>query len=244
MNTNTLKKCEKNGYDIVPGFLTAENLLNIQLDLRRLADAMGEKIGISSEGTPASEIDRTFVKILKSQPKWQSILYQRLQQVPSVISTCSLPQVSDMSQSLLKTEAIGVWPRIQVRLDLFEDSANHIRWHHDYLYNRGTQESFTFWIPLVDLDASMGLLQIARGSHITADSFEFEKTSDINKFDYNLSKEQVDRLDIVVPQSYQAGDLAVFNSKTIHSGTLNQNPDRARLTLLFRLQNLHTLEDL
>lgn len=244
MNTKTLQECEKNGYDIVPGFLTPENLLSIHTELRHLADAMGEKIGVSSAGIPAAEIDRTFVEILKRCPEWQSTLYQRLQQVPSVISTCSLPQVREMSQRLLKTEAIGVWPRIQVRLDLFEDSKNHIRWHHDYLYNRGTQDSFTFWIPLADVNASMGLLQIAKGSHVTADSFEFEKSSDINKFDYNLSQEQVDRLDIVVPQSYQAGDLAVFNSKTIHSGALNQNPDRARLTLLFRLQNLHTLEDL
>ncbi|WP_395731774.1 phytanoyl-CoA dioxygenase family protein [Prosthecobacter sp.] len=244
MSTNTLQECDKNGYDLVRGFLTPENLLNIHAELRLLADAVGARIGVSSAGIPDSEIDRPFVEIVKRRPDWQSILYQRLQQLPSIISACSLPQVREMSQSLLKTTAISVWPRVQVRLDLFEDSKNHIRWHHDYLYNRGTQDSFTFWIPLSNVDASMGLLQIAKGSHITADSFHFEKSSDVNKFDYTLSQDQVDRLDIVVPQSYQAGDLAVFHSKTIHSGALNQNPDRARLTLLFRLQNLHTLEDL
>ncbi len=244
MNGKIAQECQDSGYSLVRGFLTDAEIGRIQEEVRQLAVAFYGQMNVQAKEAPPSEIDRLLVDILHQRPEWQSILYQRLQQIPFILAVTTLPQVQSLAKQLLNTEAIGIWPRVQVRLDLLDDKNNHIKWHHDYLYNRGTQDSFTYWIPLVDIDKSMGLLQIAAASHINADSFNFERAGDSSKFDYNLSDEQVERLKIEVPDHYNAGDLAVFHSKTIHSGALNSNPDRARLTLLFRLQNLHTLEDL
>lgn len=244
MNGKVIQECQDNGYSLVRGFINGAELGRIQEEIRQLALAFYSQMNVKVKEAPLAEVDRLLVDILHQRPDWQSILYQRLQQIPWVLAATTLPQVQSLARQLLNTEAIGIWPRVQVRLDLLDDKNNHIKWHHDYLYNRGTQDSFTYWIPLVDIDKSMGLLQIAEASHINADSFNFERTGDSSKFDYNLSDEQVERLKIEIPDHYKAGDLAIFHSKTIHSGALNTNPDRARLTLLFRLQNLHTIENL
>ncbi len=244
MSDTIIQECKTNGYSLVRGFLNGAELEQLQSALLQLAMSFCGKLGAEALNVTDTEIDRLFVDILQRKPEWQSLLYQRLQQIPFALAVPALPQVQNLAKRLLGSEAIGVWPRVQIRLDLLDDKVNHIKWHHDYLYNRGTQDSFTFWIPLVDFDESMGLLQIATGSHISADSFRFDRTGDSSRFDYNLSQDQVDRLEIEVPSYYEAGDLVVFNSKTIHSGALNTNPGRARLTLLFRLQNLHTLEGL
>ena len=38
--------------------------------------------------------------------------------------------------------------------------------HQDYVYNDGSLNSVTFWLPLQDVDTSVGPLQIAPGSHL------------------------------------------------------------------------------
>ena len=50
--------------------------------------------------------------------------------------------------------------------------------------------------------------------------------------------------DIFVPENLNAGDLILFHDLAIHTGQMNKDDARARITALFRMQNLNKLEDL
>jgi hypothetical protein len=170
----------------------------------------------------------------------QSVLYDRLQQMPALLSLPSHPRFLETARKLLDTKYVGVWPRVQQRFDRFGDGANLIKWHHDYLYNGGTRSSFTFWMPVVDITPEMGLLKIVPGSHLR-DDFRFVKESNGQRFSFTLEGDVVQNLETVAPE-VRAGDCVIFHSLSVHTGSPVTIPGRARLTVLFRMQDLTRLE--
>jgi hypothetical protein len=230
------------GFGVIRGFFTEADLKPLWADVRNLAIAFASSNGVGLDEVSDNEVDRLLVSFLKERPQLQGVLYDRLQQTPANLATPGHEKFRDMARKLFNTEAYGIWPRMQVRLDLYQDKKNVIEWHHDYLYNQGTKNSWTAWMPLVDISEGMGLLRIAPGTHSVPTPFEFTKTGGVNRFDYTLDPEVVAGLNLVRPDFYNAGDLVLFHSLVIHAGAENQTLDRARLVQLFRLQNLNDLE--
>ena len=229
------------GFLVIRNFFDTQDLVPLWEDLHRLASAFCQGLCIDVETVDPSESDRLIVNIINHRPQLQPVLYDRLQNVPSLLAIPSHPKVRRLAQHLLGTDRYGIWPRMQIRMDRYEDRRNLIEWHHDYLYNQGTKHSYTLWMPLVNFENAMGVLLIAKRSHKLG-NVNFIKTQGPNRFDYTLSKEVVAGLDIVSPDCYRAGDLVVFHSLVLHSGTINTLAHRARLTALFRIQDLSTLE--
>lgn len=238
------EQIQEDGYLILPNFFTDAELFPVWSAIDRLAASFAKGLGLDASfinDVPATERDRMLVQLLKHHPALQSVLYDRLQQVPEILALPCHPKLLTLAHQLHQTDRVGIWPRLQVRLDLHNDDRNVIGWHHDYLYNGGTSASYTFWMPLASVVKEMGTLLFAKGSHQIND-FPFEKLETGRRFTYSLSPEVLDSLDIIQPDSFSAGDLVIFHSRHVHSGCLNQLADRARLTLLYRMQNLETLE--
>jgi hypothetical protein len=233
---------EERGFLVLRHFLSPEELQPLWTDIDQLSEAFCFGMGVDRVAPPAGERDRNLVNIIGQRPDIQPTLYDRIQNMPALLCVANHPKIRRLAETLLNSSHVGVWPRLQMRVDLPEDHVNHIAWHTDYIYNQGTRDSFTFWMPVNDIEADMGLLQIGVGSHHVADEFKFVKIDGPNRFSYTLEDDDVSRLEIVAPESYKAGDLVVFHSQVIHAGAVNHNPDRARLVALFRMQNLNSLE--
>lgn len=240
-----LQEIQEKGYLIIRNFFQETELSRCWKAIDSLAKAFAIGLGIDSnkfDEVLPTERDRMLVSILQKRPDLQSVLYNRLQMVPELLALPSNKVFQDLAKQLLKTDSIGVWPRLQVRLDLFNDDKNVIGWHHDYLYNKGTSASYTFWMPLVSTRKEMGTLLLADGSHKLEMDGMFKPVEGDRRFAFNLEPEVLERLSYWEPEGFSAGDLVVFHRKLVHSGMLNQVHDRARLTVLFRMQNLETLE--
>ncbi len=241
---NALKKISKDGFLFIPGFFSTEDLAPLQDDLDRLICAFSQGIGLPEDKLApenAEERDRLLVRMLRQRPELQPVLYDRLQMMPSLLALPSHPKVLGLSQEVLGVEEVGVWPRVQLRFDRMNDEKNLIGWHTDHLYNQGTEHSYTFWIPIVPISREMGLLLFARNSH-TRNDLHFTQTKGERRFHYDLDEETLSALDIFSHEYYSPGDLVLFHSRFVHSGQLNEHPDRARLTVLFRMQDLNQLE--
>lgn len=239
---NYFDEIHEQGYLLLHGFFSDADLGPIWRDIDHLVEAFCRQAELPCPAVDARQRDRRVAGIINQRPDLQSDLYERLQQLPALLALANHPKIRALAETILTTEKIGVWPRIQMRMDLYQDEFNRIAWHTDYMYNQGTDDSFTFWMPLVNVEPDMGLLRIAPRSHHIADQFEFCKIDSTNRFAYTLKDEDVNCLEIETPQSDRAGDLVVFHSKVIHCGAINFNPHRARLTALFRMQNLNSLE--
>lgn len=246
MNTEILQEIYEEGYIIIKNFFSQSELLPYWSSINTLAQAFARGIGLDIRefnDVPPDELDRRFVSIIKRRPDLQSILYDRLQVLPELLALPSHQRFQRLAMELLKTKSIGVWPRMQVRFDLCGDKKNVIKWHHDYLYNKGTSNSYTFWMPMVSITKEMGTLLLAERSHkLQLQDEVFEPLEVNSRFAFNLREEILKQLQYWQPESFQAGDLVIFHSLFVHSGMLNTVHDRARMTVLFGLQDLETLE--
>jgi len=241
-----LLKIQGKGYLIIENFFHKSELQSCWDGIDSLAKSFAKRIGLDLnkfDGLIPEERDRMLVLILKERPDLQSLIYNRLQMIPSLLALPSHKKFKELSTILLQTSSYGVWPRLQVRLDLYNDEKNVIGWHHDYLYNKGTKSSYTFWMPLVSITKEMGTLLLAEQSHkLDLEDLKFEPIDNQRRFVFSLNPETLKNLELFQKESFSAGDLVIFHSMLIHSGMLNTLEDRARLTVLFRMQNLEKLE--
>lgn len=231
---------DSRGFIVIRGFFDDAALEPLWQDVHRLVDGFADAMGVSPPYGNQREADRRIATLLQTNPSAQPVLYDRAQQMPSLLALPNDARFRAVAEAYLGTTSIGVWPRVQLRLDPYSDHRNVIEWHHDYLYNRGTTRSYTFWMPLSDNTPDMGPLLVADRSHRLGD-VEFTHTESERRFTYSLPEEFTATLD-VVPLLAGAGDLVVFHSLLLHSGQLNGNPARARMSALFRMQDLRSLE--
>lgn len=103
--------------------------------------------------------------------------------------------------------------------------------HQDYRYVQGSADAFTNWIPLGNCPREMGGLRILRGSQEKGNARVIGgggghrcSAVDVDEHDPNW-----------VTVDYQAGDVLVFHSLTVHAGMDNQT-DRLRLSVDCRIQ--------
>jgi len=237
VNDNELKALADNGFIVIKNFLSQVELNSLILELKNLVLAFG----ITQEELDSFEtIDEAFVEIIRRDKKLKPYLYDRLQQIPELLKLPSTDKVFNLAKLILNTNRIGVWPRIQIRLDLADDSENLIEWHTDYSYNRGTTNSFTFWLPLVPINKAMGPIKMVPKSH--KNDYSFITNTHGRRHSLTLEDEVINKLDTIQIDQFEAGDLVLFHSKFLHTGMINTVKNRARLVCVFRMQNLNTLE--
>lgn len=232
-----LEEIATNGFLVIRKFLSHSELSPLFEELRNLALAFG----VTQEQLDSYEnIDEAFVQLIEKNKRLQSPLYERLQQIPQLLKLPSTDKIFNLSKLILNTSHIGVWPRIQIRLDLADDNENLIEWHTDYSYNRGTAHSYTFWLPLAPIDKAMGPIKMVPGSH--KKDYDFITNSKARRHSLTLDDEVIKDLEPIQIDQFQAGDLVLFHSKFLHTGMINTVKHRARLVCVFRMQNLDTLE--
>lgn len=132
------------------------------------------------------------------------------------------------------------------------------RSHCDIVYmGRGTDQLYTAWTPLGDIDGEMGGLMLLEGSHKHERLRETYGKLDVDAYCVNktgpaaLTEWQTGRDGglFATPQrlrkslggrwltgEYQAGDVLIFGMYVVHAGLDNQTPNRIRLSTDSRYQ--------
>jgi hypothetical protein len=103
--------------------------------------------------------------------------------------------------------------------------------HQDHFYIGGTLNTWTAWIPLGDCPGQLGGLAVAAGSHAHG-SLAVHRADGAggHAVDYRGSSWH--------STDYEAGDLLVFHSQTVHQARDNRSGNRLRLSMDLRYQLL------
>ena len=150
--------------------------------------------------------------------------YDQLRYLPEIMGLANHPTIIE------KANSCGVkFPvfcgRPIVRADIPNDKEHDFPSHQDYVYNHGSLNSITIWIPFQDVTVKMGALKVIPKSHLEG-SVPVKDGLIVNP---DLSK--------YVPMPMSFGQILVFSQFLHHKSGLNES-DKIRFSLQLRYNDL------
>ena len=134
-------------------------------------------------------------------------------------------------------EPVSIYHSTNIRYALPMDELHASPPHQDHFFVGPNDDFRTVWIPLMEIDDSVGGLAVARGSHLGGlrDHVETENVSYILKG----RKQKGVPIDAIeeewVTADFKPGDVLIFHCHTLHRGLPNTS-DKVRLSLDVRCQ--------
>ena len=152
----------------------------------------------------------------------------------SVNKLITLPSIVDIVKDLgLKNPVINTRPLLSYSHKNL--AKNDMYWkvpaHQDWPSMQGSIDGVTVWIPLVQLDESMGYLEVIPGSHFFG-ALQQKDDTVLSESSFDESK--------FVPVVMDREDILIFNTFLIHRSGCN-NSDKVRLTAHLRYDNADEL---
>ena len=138
-------------------------------------------------------------------------------------------EIRELMNCLIDGE-VQVHTRKICRIKYPSDDYDIVGPHQDYFYIRGSEETYSAWLPLGEINQEMGGLAVAPGSH-RAGFLEHQNPED-SRFS-GVSFADADR--VWHRSDYSPGDALIFHSLTLHRGLSNVS-DRVRLSVDYRYQ--------
>lgn len=207
------RRMRQDGYLFFPKLLPTKPVERLRLDVLRIlrrhgltdADAPLEKGLYKGGNAPGRE------------PLLQ--FHLEINKLESFDALAREPKLMEVMSRLIDGQ-VHVHTRKICRVKYPHDPYDIVLPHQDFWYIRGAQETYSAWLPLMEMDERVGGLAAARGSHTlgplphqVAESSRFAGISDetAKGLDWRRS-------------SFQQGDALIFHSLTAHQGLLNRSP--------------------
>jgi 1-deoxypentalenic acid 11beta-hydroxylase len=211
------------GYLFFRGVLDLDQVLAVKRDLVR---ALAEQ-GVVKPGA--------------AEPIWTGARLDRIDDV-ALYSQSSFQELSEGTARRLAEKVFGepafMFKNPNIRYSLPDHSQYVTPAHQDLFFIRGTTTFCTMWIPLIDLDETMGGLVVAAGSHKRG-LREHAEQQDVYSYVFRGRRQKgVPLADIDEPwltTDYHPGDALLFHNLTLHWALPNRS-DRIRLSIDTRAQ--------
>ena len=214
------------------GYLYFRQLLDPKKvrNVRRQVLEVARKHGWVDESAPLEDgIAKAGVQFIESiHPEWKEY-YRDVQKLRDFHALALAPELIGMFEKLFN-EPVLLHSRNIARI-IFPNSLQYTTpAHQDYSHIKGTQDTWTTWIPGGDCPAELGGLAILPGSH--------KRGLLPTHAAYGAGGSGVEVGDDAVWHlgDLKCGDILTFHSLTIHQGRDNITPDRLRISFDYRYQ--------
>ncbi|SFI81525.1 Phytanoyl-CoA dioxygenase (PhyH) [Paenibacillus sp. UNC496MF] len=228
------REAKAKGYLFFKGFLEREEVM----DARRLLLNILDEEGLLDPARPLMDGfgNQPVIDALKPEEiNWNGIgttqrVYHRVQKLEAFHAFAQHPKLMALFDALFG-ERTFPHPRNIARIMLPSASLNVTPPHQDFLHIQGSADTWTCWAPMGDVPRSLGGLSILEGSHeagllgVTANPGAGGLESILCGLGYEWAE-----------GDYEAGDIVVFHSHTVHKALPNREPGRVRLSLDLRYQ--------
>ncbi|MBV7334170.1 phytanoyl-CoA dioxygenase family protein [Chloroflexi bacterium TSY] len=221
-------RAAENGYLYFPELLPVEEVLPVRQEVLHVIDRHGLlRAGIDPDEGIRKEGVYIDLEYDKPTPPELQRLYNDILSLRGFNAFPHHATVTGIIESLLG-EPTFVHPRHICHI-LFPGRFEHTtEAHQDFHPVRGTQDTWTVWIPLGDCDSDLGGVTVACGSHQRG------------YLDAKLvtSGELINDDTVWHWNPFRCGDVLMFHSLTIHQGSDNVTADRIRLSTSARYQRI------
>ena len=143
------------------------------------------------------------------------------------------PAILDMCDKLFGEKTL-VHPRNIGRIMFPENTKYTTPAHQDFIHIRGTEETYTAWIPLGVCPQHLGGLTVLSGSHRNG-IYPVKPAFGAGGLGIETEPLEANGLSWV-GGDFDIGDALFFHSHTVHKALPNQTPDKIRLSVDYRYQ--------
>ena len=165
------------------------------------------------------------IRFRKSDPKRFSLLYDTAQTSISLLDLVYDEIIANTAAKLLNSSSTELSATDgMARMDAPLDKRNIAGWHQEisYLHNDG----LVVWIPLSDITAELGPLQICPKSHLEGELKVVKQTdlpSDVSTVSIDeIKAENLEKYSIM-PVEIKKGDALFFHTSLFHSSGVNKS---------------------
>ena len=218
------RRMQRDGYLFLRGLMPKDVLEDLRLEwLSTIRDA-----GWVSGDHPLEDAVADLSGFcVEPEPKYMEV-YFRIYRQQQFHALQHHPNLIGLFERML-AEPVLPHPRLIGRTIFPQREAFTTPAHQDFIPIQGTPDTYTAWIPLTDLPAELGGLQIAAGSHL-AGVYEFRPALGAG------AMEVLDPLEGAwVNNPFEQGDVLLFHSMAVHKG-LPCTGDRLRMSVDARFQ--------
>ena len=241
MNTkNICKNFEKNGFVVLPNFLSKSQVKNVFFQINQLIDIPLKSINTSQK--KKLTLDEKYLLLKKENPKLKSRFYETITYLDSINSISNSKKVTNIAKTILKEKTVFVGSS-QIRVDHHKDP--YYLPQHQELGQMSTK-LVLFYMPLVNLNKKTGGLYIRPKTHelgfVPFEGCDKEaKTAGygrqkiieklFNKPDLKKYKSRYIKLN--------AGDAVIFHNYLFHGTLPNLNKKKCRWVYLLRFNSIN-----
>ncbi|EGG15196.1 hypothetical protein DFA_10026 [Cavenderia fasciculata] len=253
LSTKQFKQFNENGYLIVDGLISLEQIDNVFKDIKVKLDHLESslfkhnKINSCTTNT-STTLDERIINI-ENQYKGASIMLHSMfagRLVKSIGDIMQSEATLDIIQQLLADGNISGHPEWNVRVKIPNNRSFEVPWHQDAAYLAEGADAFdqiTVWIPLVDINDCNGPVELIPCKDPKLLPHKLQKIhrsgdQQLNESWYLEIPEShlnVDNTTIVNASGMKRGSALFFNNKIPHSSTTNIS-NSVRWTIDIRYQ--------
>lgn len=123
-----------------------------------------------------------------------------------------------------------------------EPGGGHTPWHQDqYYWPLDTNNTITMWMPLVDINAEMGIMRFASGTHRLGSITSREISDGSEEFFNNYVSDN--KFKVTGADAMNAGDATFHAGWTLHNAPGNNSPKmREVMTIIYFADNTKVLK--
>ena len=222
------EQANKDGYLFFRGLIDADSINNLRQDFLEIC----HRHGWSKGGESLMKGIRTGGPFMEGDDGYWPVL-DEFQSMESFHAFAHHPAILDMCDTLFGEKTL-VHPRNIGRIMFPENTKYTTPAHQDYIHIRGTEETYTGWIPLGTCPEYMGGLTVLEGSHRSG-VYPVKPAFGAGGLGIDTTPLEEDGL-TWVKGDYEIGDALFFHSHAVHKALPNQSPDRIRLSVDYRYQ--------
>ena len=222
------RRAQEDGYLYFRNLIDQESINNLRRDFLEICHRHGWAEG----GDSLMDGIRTGGPFMEGDEGYWPVL-DEFQCLESFHAFAHHPSIIDMCDKLFGEKTL-VHPRNIGRIMFPENTKYTTPAHQDFIHIRGTEETYTAWIPLGSCPQHLGGLSVLSGSHRSG-IYPVKPALGAGGVGIDTAPLEDDGLYWVVGD-YEIGDALFFHSHAVHKALPNQSSDRIRLSVDYRYQ--------
>jgi ectoine hydroxylase-related dioxygenase (phytanoyl-CoA dioxygenase family) len=222
------KRANEEGYLYIKKLIEPEEVLQVRFDILSIAKKFGMLKPNSNLMDGIANPEMTY---MEGKGDWKEY-YAEVQSCRSFHQLSHNKNIVKLFENLFGTKVL-VHPR-NISRTIFPNITKYTTPpHQDFLYIKGTPNTWTVWTPVGDCPEDLGGLAVSPGSHKLG-MLDVRKADGAGGYACNNSPDTK-----WVYNETACGDVVMFHSYTIHQGRDNSTADKIRLSFDFRYQPLN-----